>query len=44
LTLEVKPAFLPFAEVVQDQLKRVGIRCSLMPADWAALKTAHEDV
>ena len=38
LTLEVKPAFLPFAEVVQDQLKRVGIRCKLMPVDWAALK------
>ena len=38
LTLEVKPAFLPFAEVVQDQLKRVGILCSLKPIDWAALK------
>ena len=38
LTLEVKPAFLPFAEVVQDQLKRVGIRCNLAPMDWAALK------
>jgi peptide/nickel transport system substrate-binding protein len=38
LTLEVKPAFLPFAEVVQDQLKRVGIRCKLAPVDWAALK------
>jgi peptide/nickel transport system substrate-binding protein len=38
LTLEVKPAYLPWAEVVQDQLKRVGIRCKLSPVDWAALK------
>ena len=38
LTLEVKPAYLPYAEVVQDQLKRVGIRCELKPIDWAALK------
>jgi peptide/nickel transport system substrate-binding protein len=38
LTLEVKPDYLPFAEVVQDQLKRVGIRCKLSPIDWAALK------
>jgi peptide/nickel transport system substrate-binding protein len=38
LNLEVKPAFLPYAEVVQDQLKRVGIRCKLSPVDWAALK------
>jgi peptide/nickel transport system substrate-binding protein len=38
LTLEVKPAFLPYAEVVQDQLRRVGINCKLSPVDWAALK------
>ncbi len=38
LTLEVKPAFLPWAEVVQDQLDRVGIVCKLAPVDWAALK------
>jgi peptide/nickel transport system substrate-binding protein len=38
LTLEVKPAFLPWAEVVQDQLKKANIRCALTPVDWAALK------
>lgn len=38
LTLEVKSEFLSYAEVVQDQLKRVGIRCKLEPMDWAALQ------
>ena len=38
VSLEVKPAFLPVAEVVQDQLNRVGFRVKLGVLDWASLK------
>lgn len=38
IALEVKPGFLPVAEVVQDQLKRVGFRVKLGVLDWASLK------
>ena len=38
VSLEVKPGFLPVAEVVQDQLNRVGFRVKLGVLDWASLK------
>lgn len=38
VTLECKPAFLPVAEVVQDQLKRANIRAKIGVLDWASLK------
>ncbi len=38
LLLEVKPNFQPVAEVIQDQLKKSGIRLKLGVLDWASLK------
>jgi peptide/nickel transport system substrate-binding protein len=38
ISLEVKPGYLPVAEVVQDQLNRVGFRDKLGVLDWASLK------
>ncbi|MBU2515398.1 hypothetical protein KJ966_29125 [bacterium] len=38
VSLEVKPGFLPVAEVVQNQLKKANIRAKLGVIDWASLK------
>ena len=38
VTLECKSSYLQVAEVVQDQLKRAGIRAEIGVRDWASLK------
>jgi peptide/nickel transport system substrate-binding protein len=43
VTLECRSSYLPVAEVVQDQLKRVGIRAEIGVLDWASLKPRMEE-
>jgi peptide/nickel transport system substrate-binding protein len=43
VTLECRSSYLPVAEVVQDQLKRVGIRSKIGVLDWASLKPKMEE-